>query len=151
MSTATTAGTTATAVGRIKPCRLIDLEQHKDERGSLSVVESEWTAGFRIERVYYLHDLDVGSSRGAHAHRELEQLIIAVHGSFTLTIDDGRTREAIRLDRPGTGLYVGPMVWRNLSDFSAGAVGLVLASCHYDESDYYRDYDSFLRDAEGLL
>ncbi|MFE7777917.1 sugar 3,4-ketoisomerase [Streptomyces sp. NPDC057445] len=139
--------TPETKVGRVKPCTFIDLEQHNDERGSLSVVESEWTAGFPIQRVYYLHDLDTGSSRGGHAHRALEQLIIAVHGSFTITVDDGVNRAEYRLDGAGKGLYIGPMVWRNLSDFSEDAVSLVLASLHYDEADYYREYDEFLRDA----
>ncbi|WP_210589272.1 FdtA/QdtA family cupin domain-containing protein [Streptomyces sp. GESEQ-35] len=147
-----TVGTiTEAKVGRVKPCALIDLEQHNDERGSLSVVESEWTAGFPIRRVYYLHDLDTGSSRGGHAHRALEQLMIAVHGSFTITVDDGFGRAEYRLDGAGQGLYIGPMVWRNLSDFSEGAVSLVLASLHYDEADYYREYDEFLRDARRQL
>ncbi|MFC8294996.1 sugar 3,4-ketoisomerase [Streptomyces sp. NPDC057242] len=139
--------TTEPEVGRVKPCALIELEQHNDARGNLSVVESEWTAGFPIQRVYYLHDLDTGSSRGGHAHRALEQLVIAVHGSFTITVDDGVNQAEYRLDDAGRGLYIGPMVWRNLSDFSDDAVSVVLASLHYDESDYYRDYDEFLRDA----
>lgn len=142
---------TETKVGRVKPCAFIDLEQHNDERGSLSVVESEWTVGFPIQRVYYLHDLDTGSSRGGHAHRALEQLIIAVHGSFSITVDDGVNRAEYRLDGAGQGLYIGPMVWRNLSDFSADAVSLVLASLHYDEADYYREYEEFLRDARRAL
>ena len=142
---------TETKVGRVKPCAFIDLEQHNDERGSLSVVESEWTVGFPIQRVYYLHDLDTGSSRGGHAHRALEQLIIAVHGSFSITVDDGVNRAEYRLDGAGQGLYIGPMVWRNLSDFSADAVSLVLASLHYDEADYYREYEEFLRDARRGL
>ncbi|MGW7103649.1 sugar 3,4-ketoisomerase [Streptomyces sp. NPDC054838] len=139
--------TTEAKVGRVKPCAFIDLEQHNDERGNLSVVESEWTAGFPIRRVYYLHDPDPGSSRGGHAHRALEQLIIAVHGSFTITVDDGERRARYELDDAGRGLYVGPMVWRDLSGFSEGAVALVLASLHYDEADYYRDYEEFLADA----
>lgn len=139
--------TTETKVGRVNPCAFIDLEQHNDERGKLSVVESGWTAGFPIRRVYYLHDLDVGSSRGGHAHRALEQLIIAVHGSFTITVDDGVSQAEYELSDAGRGLYVGPMVWRDLSNFSEGAVSLVLASLHYDEADYYRDYDEFLADA----
>ncbi|KNE79401.1 MULTISPECIES: sugar 3,4-ketoisomerase [Streptomyces] len=137
--------TTEGNVGRIKACRLITLEQHNDERGSLSVVEPENAVGFTVRRVYYLHDLQAGTWRGGHAHRSLEQLIIAVHGSFRLTIDDGFRRTDHLLDRPGIGMYIGPMVWRDLSEFSPGAVCLVLASGHYDESDYHRDYDEFLR------
>lgn len=143
--------TTEPRVGRTKACAFIELEQHNDARGNLSVVESEWTAGFPIQRVYYLHDLDTGSSRGGHAHRGLEQLVIAVHGSFTITVDDGINQAEYRLDDAGQGLYIGPMVWRNLSNFSEGAVSVVLASLHYDESDYYRDYDEFLRDARRGL
>jgi hypothetical protein len=139
------ASITTTAVGRVKPSRLIDLEQHTDERGSISVVESEQTTGFPIRRVYYLHDLTGGSSRGGHAHRHLEQLFVAAHGGFTITLDDGFRQAEYRLDSPGTALYVGPMVWRHLSDFTPGGVCLVLASEHYDEGDYYRGYEDFLR------
>lgn len=139
--------TTDTPVGRIKPCRLIGLEQHNDERGSLSIVESEWTTGFPIRRVYYLHDLRSGTSRGAHAHRLLEQLFIAAHGAFTVKVDDGFHQAEYRLDDPGTGLYVGPMVWRDLTDFTDDGVCLVLASEHYDEADYYRGYEEFVTDA----
>ncbi|MET7641397.1 FdtA/QdtA family cupin domain-containing protein [Streptomyces sp. NPDC005438] len=144
------ASTTDTPVGRVKPCRLIPLEQHHDERGSLSIVESEWTAGFPIRRVYYLHDLRDGTARGAHAHRSLEQLFLPAHGSFTVSVDDGFQKRSYHLDDPGTGLYVGPMVWRDLTDFSADGVCLVLASEHYDEADYYREYTEFLNDARGL-
>ncbi|MFC4147305.1 FdtA/QdtA family cupin domain-containing protein [Micromonospora mangrovi] len=140
------ASITGTAVGRTKPCRLVEIEQHTDDRGKLSVVEGGSTVGFPIRRVYYLHDTRSGTERGGHAHRALEQLIIAVHGSFTVRLDDGRQRAEYHLDDPGTGLYVGPMVWRDLVDFSAHGVCLVLASQHYDESDYYRNYDDFLRD-----
>ncbi|THA30079.1 WxcM-like domain-containing protein [Streptomyces sp. A1277] len=141
------ASTTETPVGRVKPSRLIGLEQHKDARGCISVAESEWTAGFPIRRVYFLHDLTGGTSRGGHAHRELEQLFIAAHGGFTIRVDDGHQQAEYRLDTPGTALYVGPMVWRDLSDFTPGGVCLVLASHHYDEADYYREYEEFLRDS----
>jgi hypothetical protein len=144
------AGITTTPVGRVRPARLIDLEQHRDERGSISVVESEKTAGFPIQRVYYLHSLTSGTSRGGHAHRELEQLFIAAYGAFTIRIDDGFRQAEYRLDSPATALYVGPMVWRDLGDFSPGAVCLVLASHHYDEADYYREHEDFLRDARTL-
>ncbi|MDT0377695.1 FdtA/QdtA family cupin domain-containing protein [Streptomyces sp. DSM 42041] len=140
------ARTTDTPVGRVKPCRLIGLEQHHDERGSLSIVESEWTTGFPIRRIYYLHNTRTGTARGAHAHRALEQLFVAAHGSFTVKVDDGHRQRAYRLDDPGTGLYVGPMVWRDITDFSDDSVCLVLASEHYDETDYYRDYAAFLED-----
>lgn len=136
----------ATPVGRVKPSRLVEIEQHKDDRGCVSIVESEWTTGFPVHRVYFLHDVASGSVRGGHAHRTLEQLFIAVHGGFTVRLDDGFERTEHRLDDPGTGLYVGPMVWRDLVEFSPGGVCMVLASQHYDESDYYRDYQDFMRD-----
>ncbi|OZM72640.1 hypothetical protein CFN78_13465 [Amycolatopsis antarctica] len=134
-------------VGRVKPCRLIDLNEHADPRGSLSVVETGRDIEFDVKRVYYLYDLPVATVRGAHGHRNLEQLVIAVHGQFEITVDDGHHRSRYLLDHPSRGLLIGPMVWRNLINFSPGAVGLVLASELYDESDYYRDYDEFLRDA----
>jgi hypothetical protein len=143
------AATAKNAVGKVNPCRLIELEQHKDARGSLSVVEAHQVGGFPIQRVYFLHDVAPHASRGAHGHRSLEQIFIAVHGSFTITVDDGFQRGRYRLDDPGTGLYVGPMVWRDLSDFSPGAVSLVLASRPYDEADYFRDYDEFLCSARA--
>ncbi|MFD9905950.1 sugar 3,4-ketoisomerase [Streptomyces sp. NPDC059063] len=136
---------TGTPVGRLKPSRLIDLEQHRNERGCISVIESEWATGFPIQRVYFLHDLTPGTARGGHAHRALEQLFVAAHGAFTIKVDDGFQQAEYRLDDPSTGLYVGPMVWRDLSDFSPGAVCMVLASQHYEEADYYRAYEPFLQ------
>ncbi len=144
------AATAQNAVGRVKPCRLIDLEQHTDARGSLSVLEAHRVGGFAVQRVYFLHDVAPRASRGAHGHRSLEQIFIAVHGGFTISVDDGFRRERYRLDDPGTGLYVGPMVWRDLSDFTPDAVALVLASLPYDETDYFRDYDAFLTGARDL-
>ncbi|MFK0247805.1 sugar 3,4-ketoisomerase [Amycolatopsis azurea] len=138
-------------VGRIKPCHMVQLSEHSDRRGSLSVVESRKDVQFEINRVYYLYDLPISSVRGAHGHRSLEQLIIAVHGHFEVSVDDGLNKNSFRLDRPSRGLYIGPMIWRELVNFSKGAVGLVLASKHYDESDYYRDYADFLHDTEGML
>ncbi|MGK5628335.1 sugar 3,4-ketoisomerase [Streptomyces sp. URMC 123] len=141
----------AVRVGRIKPCRLIRLEQHIDPRGSLSVVESEMTVDFAIKRVYYMHGQSESSPpRGLHGHRTLEQLVIAVHGGFSISLDDGFQSTTYRLEEPGAGLYIGPMVWRVLKDFAPDSVALVLASRHYEESDYYRDYDTFLRDAWSL-
>jgi WxcM-like, C-terminal len=128
-------------------CHPIELSEYADPRGSLSVVEGGRDIGFEIKRVYYLYDLPVATVRGAHAHRTLEQLVIAVHGQFEIAVDDGWRQARYRLDRPSLGLYIGPMVWRDLVNFSPGAVGLVLASAHYDERDYYREYPGFLRDA----
>ncbi|WP_256359409.1 sugar 3,4-ketoisomerase [Streptomyces ambofaciens] len=146
-----TAELPARRVGRIKPCRLIRLEQHIDPRGSLSVIESGVTVDFPVRRVYYMHGQTQSSPpRGLHAHRTLEQLVIAVHGAFSITLDDGFQHATYRLDEPGAGLCIGPMVWRVLKDFDPDTVALVLASQHYEESDYYRDYDTFLHDARSL-
>lgn len=144
-----TVSTSGTSVGRVKPCRIIEIDQHRDERGCLSVVEADWTAGFPIQRVYFLHESPAGAARGAHAHRLLEQLVIAVHGSFTIRVDDGFHHAEYRLSDPGKALYVGPMVWRDLFDFSPGAVCLVLASHHYDSDDYFRDYEQFVKESRS--
>ncbi|SFB47802.1 WxcM-like, C-terminal [Amycolatopsis marina] len=140
----------STGVGLVHPCRTISLSEHVDPRGSLAVVETDKDVVFDIRRVYYLYDLPVSTVRGAHGHRNLEQLLIAVHGHFEVELDDGFSSATVELDHPATALYVGPMVWRNLVNFSPGAVGLVLASSHYDESDYYRDYSDFLADVRAL-
>lgn len=124
-------------------CRLVELRQYIDERGGLSVVETGDDVPFTIERAYYLYDVPNGAARGAHGHRALQQLVIAVHGSFRVTVDDGTRQTRYRLDRPNLGLYIGPMTWRRLTHFSPGAVCLVLASAHYDEHDYFREYPSF--------
>ncbi|MCO1574786.1 MULTISPECIES: sugar 3,4-ketoisomerase [unclassified Crossiella] len=137
-------------VGKVEPCRMVDLPEHNDPRGNLCVVEAGKEIKFDIKRVYYLYDLPATTIRGAHGHRNLEQLIVAVHGKFDITVDDGEYRDRFHLDNPSRGLYVGPMVWRNLINFSPGAVGLVLASTHYDEADYYREYADFQRDARKL-
>ena len=138
-------------VGRVRPCHLVQLNEHSDPRGSLSVVEAGKDIDFEIQRVYYLYGLPLSTVRGAHGHRDLQQLVIAVHGRFEVVVDDGVNKNSFRLDHPSRGLYIGPMVWRDLINFSEGAVGVVLASSHYDESDYYRDYADFLADARSLL
>jgi dTDP-4-dehydrorhamnose 3,5-epimerase-like enzyme len=99
---------------------------------------------FEIARVYYLYDTLPGVTRGAHAHRQLEQLMIAVVGSVEVELDDGVRKQLFCLSRPDQGLYVSPMVWRNLANFEEGTVCLVLASQRYDEADYYRDYSAFM-------
>ena len=144
------AGAGETVVGRVAPCRIVKVPDFVDDRGGLASVEAGETIGFAIERVYYLYGMPPGTVRGAPAPRALEQLLLALHGEFDITVDDGRRRTRFHLDDPTRGLYIGPMIWRNLENFSPGAVGLVLASSHYDEADYYRRYDEFLRDAERL-
>jgi dTDP-4-dehydrorhamnose 3,5-epimerase-like enzyme len=122
------------------------LRRFTDSRGSLVSIEAGEDAGFPIKRVYYLYGTPRGVERGFHAHRTLEQLIVAVSGSCTLVLDDGRTREELRLDDPDRGLRVGAMVWREMRDFSPDCVLLVLASQPFDESDYIRAYDDFVRE-----
>ena len=138
---------TGPPVGRVRPARLIELWRHRDDRGRMSVIESEWNTGFPVQRVYMLHHPADGTARGGHAHRELEQVFIAAYGGFTIRLDDGFEQAEYHLDDPGTALYVGPMVWRDLSGFTPGAVCLVLASHHYDESDYFRRYAEFHRES----
>lgn len=127
------------------PARLIPLPRISDPRGNLTFIESGRHVPFDCRRVYYLYDVPGGEGRGGHAHRELQALIVAASGSFEVTVDDGRARRTFFLNRSYTGLYVPPMVWRELADFSSGSVALVLASDHYSETDYVRDYDDFVR------
>jgi len=130
---------------RIERCQLIDLPRIADPRGNLTVVEAGDQVPFEIKRVYYLYDIPGGAERGGHAHKELQQLIIAMSGSFDIVLDDGYVQNRVHMNRSYYGLLVGNMVWREMDNFSSGSVCLVLASTHYDESDYYRDYKTFLR------
>lgn len=126
-------------------CTMVELDRHHSDRnGNLTVVENGTTLPFDIKRVYYIYDVPGGESRGAHAHRELEQLIVAASGSFTVTLDDGKSKRSFFLNRPYQGLYVKPGLWRDLVDFSSGAVAMVLASDVYKKEDYIRDYNEFL-------
>lgn len=129
----------------INDCRLIDLRKISDPRGNLTVIEEGRDIPFDIRRVYYLYDVPGGESRGAHAHKKLYQLIIAASGSFTVTLDDGSNKRSFNLKRSYYGLLVVPGIWRDLDDFSSGSVLLCLASEHYDEKDYIRDYRDFLK------
>lgn len=126
-------------------CTMIELDKHhSDRKGNLTVVENGKTLPFDVKRVYYLYDVPGGENRGAHAHKELEQLIIAASGSFTVTLDDGKCKRSFFLNRPYQGLYVKPGMWRDLVDFSSGAVCMVLASDVYKKEDYIRDYKEFI-------
>lgn len=126
-------------------CSMLELDRHhSDRKGNLTVVENGKTLPFDVKRVYYLYDVPGGESRGAHAHKELSQLIIAASGSFTVTLDDGKCKRSFFLNRPYQGLYVKPGMWRTIDDFSSGAVCMVLASDIYREDDYIRDYNEFI-------
>ena len=126
-------------------CTMVELDKHhSNRRGNLTVVENGQTLPFDVKRVYYLYDIPGGESRGAHAHKHLSQLIIAASGSFRVTLDDGNVKRSFFLNRPYQGLYVKPGIWRDLDDFSSGAVCMVLASEVYDKDDYIRDYNEFI-------
>ena len=132
-------------------CTIVELDKHhSDRKGNLTVVENSITIPFDVKRVYYLYDIPGGEGRGAHAHRELEQLIIAASGSFTVTLDDGKSRRSFFLNRPYQGLNIKPGLWRDLVDFSSGAVAMVLASEVYQKDDYIRDYEEFLKFKEEI-
>ena len=127
-------------------CTIIELDKHhSDRKGNITVVENNRDIPFEVRRTYYLYDVPGGESRGAHAHKELSQLIIAASGSFTVTLNDGKVKRSFLLNRPYQGLYVVPGIWRDLDDFSSGSVCLVLASHEYDEADYIRNYEEFLK------
>lgn len=125
-------------------CKLIKLARITDQRGSLTAIEGGSDVPFDIKRVYYLYDVPGGEARAGHAHHELRQLVIAASGSFDVLLDDGSERVVVTLNRAYQGLFVSRTVWRELHNFSSGAVCVVLASEHYEEADYIRDYDSFL-------
>lgn len=128
----------------IKNCRIIELPKITEPRGNLTFIEQGSHIPFDIERVYYLYDVPGGAERGGHAHKALHQLIVAMSGSFDVVLNDGNEKKRFHLNRSYYGLYVCPMVWRELDNFSSGSVSLVLASNRYDEDDYYRDYNEYL-------
>ncbi|MFZ1830939.1 MAG: FdtA/QdtA family cupin domain-containing protein [Candidatus Competibacteraceae bacterium] len=133
----------------ISDCRIIGLPQVHDPRGNLTFIEGGRHVPFEIRRVYYLYDVPGGAERGGHAHRELQQLVIAMSGSFDVILDDGYIRQRFHLNRSYYGLYIRTMVWREIDNFSSGSVCMVLASNYYDETDYYRDYKDFLVAVKG--
>ena len=134
---------------KIKHCKIIELPKVSDPRGNLTFVEANQHIPFDIKRVYYLYDVPGGAERGGHAHKGLHQLIVAMSGSFDVILDDGHKKKRFHLNRSYYGLYVCPMIWRELDNFSSGSVSMVLASNRYDEADYYRDYNDYLI-AQGL-
>jgi len=129
----------------LSDCRIIELPKITDPRGNLTFIEGGGRhVPFDIKRVYYLYDVPGGAERGGHGHKALHQLIIAMSGSFDVVLDDGSEKRRFHLNRSYYGLYVCPMIWRELDNFSSGSVCMVLASNLYDEADYYRDYDQFI-------
>ena len=131
----------------IEKTKIVGLPKITDTRGNLTFVESNNHIPFDIKRVYYLYDVPGGAERGGHGHKALHQLIIAISGSFDIHLDDGHSKKTVHMNRSYNGLYLCPMIWREIDNFSSGAVCLVLASDYYDEEDYYRDYDQFIIDA----
>ena len=127
----------------LENCKIMDLPKFTDPRGNLSVIEGGVHVPFDIKRVYYLYDVPGGSARAGHGHKELQQLMIAMSGSFDVIVDDGFARKKIHLNRSYHGLYIPKMMWREVDNFSSGAVCLVLASTPYDASDYYHEYSDF--------
>ena len=128
----------------LSSCKMVELPKISDPRGNLTFIEGNSHVPFDIRRVYYLYDVPGGAERGGHAHKGLSQLIIAMSGSFDVVLDDGREKDRFHLNRSYQGLYVCPMIWRELDNFSSGSVCMVLASNAYDESDYYRDYEAYI-------
>jgi len=133
----------------IADCIITELPRIQDPRGNLTFVEAGRQAPFDIRRVYYLYDVPGGSERGGHAHLQLHQLMIAMSGSFDIVLDDGFDRKRVHLNRSYNALYIPPMTWRELDNFSSGSVCMVLASQHFDEADYIRDYSAFMVAVHG--
>jgi hypothetical protein len=128
---------------------MLDLPTIHDTRGNLTVIEGTGQIPFELKRVYYLYDVPSGSTRAGHAHRTLQQVLIAAAGSFDVLVDDGHGQAVFHLNRANRGLYLPSMVWREINNFSSGSVCMALASAPYDEADYYRDYATFASDARA--
>jgi len=129
----------------INDCVILTLNKIHNRAGNITIVEGNENIPFDIKRIYYLYDIPSGADRGAHAHRQLRQLIIAASGSFTVMLDDGINKKEITLNKPDYGLMIVPGIWRELKEFSSGAICLVLASKEYNANDYFRDYNEFLK------
>lgn len=133
----------------IENCIIVTLPKFTDERGNLTFIEGGNHVFFDIKRVYYLYDVPENISRGGHAHKNLHQLFIAISGTFDVCLDDGYSKKIVRLENKYQGLYVCPMIWREITNFSENAVCMVLASNSYNEDDYYRQYSDFIANAKN--
>ena len=133
----------------VKDCTLIELPKINDPRGNLTFLEGGRHVPFEIKRVFYLYDVPTGEDRGAHAHKELHQFLICLAGSFDVSLDDGKEKKIVHLNRPWKGLHIPPMIWASEINFDPGSVCLVLSSDYYSEADYYREYEEFLAAASG--
>ncbi|MDE7407391.1 MAG: FdtA/QdtA family cupin domain-containing protein [Muribaculaceae bacterium] len=133
------------SLSTIDECRIIELDRHRHENGSLSVVSNNGEFPFSVRRLFYLYDVPGDSERGGHSHHQAQELIVAVSGSFDVTLDDGHHRRTFTLNRPYRALYIPAGIWRGLDNFSSGSVCLVLTSHTFDEADYVRQYDRFLQ------
>ena len=129
----------------LEKCKIIPLPRFSDERGDLTFIEQKNHVPFSIKRIYYLYGIVEGKTRGNHAHKRLEQLLVAISGSFDIILDDGVTKKKFKLNRPYYGLYIAPLLWREMINFSSNAVCMVLASDYYKESDYLREYEDFIQ------
>ena len=129
----------------IKDCKVIHLPKIEGHNGNLTPIYGNEHIPFEIARIYYLYDVPGGEKRGGHAHKELQQLIVSATGSFDVILDDGRRKKKVNLNRSYYGLYIPKLIWRELDNFSTGAICLVLASLPYDKDDYIRDYESYLK------
>ncbi len=132
-------------VNSVYDCVILPLNKIHNREGNITIVEGQRNVPFDVKRVYYLYDIPGGEDRGGHAHKELKQLIVAASGAFNVMLDDGTNKKIVTLNRPDYGLIVVPGIWRELLEFSSGAICLVLASQKYDEIDYIRNYQDFLR------
>ena len=129
----------------IKDCRIITLKKHHHANGNLTAVNNGVELPFELKRTFYIYDVPGGAERGGHSHYTCQEFIIAISGSFDVTVDDGNDKYTFTLNRPNQGLLVAPGIWRTLQNFSSGSVCLALASHHFDEKDYVREYDQFLQ------
>lgn len=129
----------------VKNCKLIELPKISDPRGNLTFIEGSKHIPFEIKRIYYLYDIPGGAHRAGHAHQKLHQVVVAIAGSFDITLNDGFSQDKVHLNRSYQGLYIPPMIWRDIDNFSSGAVCMAMASEWFEETDYYREFDQFLK------